>query len=183
MAMDMTLDPTTTSLTIGDDYTNTNTVKFTIKLTGDGAVWLKLQIPVGENGVLRATEDANNIKISGVSSDSKSPDSPPDGVNSSNTKEWSLGDYQNGVQVTVETNLSISISNILCRANNVDSKITIIGTTNSNETIIKDLIDHEDETDAGTAGESESNTLLHRRAQLSDQRREGKAPLGLGGHD
>ncbi len=125
MAMTLVLDNPKSSVTIGDDYSKQNTINFKITLTGNGPVWLTLQIPIGENGVLRKAEDANNIQIETPAT------KPAPGVLGANTtmKEWKLGDYGDGVQVNGTTTLSVSISNILCRASEGTSSITITGTT------------------------------------------------------
>ncbi len=123
-----------TSLTIGDDYAKTNTIEFTIKLTGNEAVWLELHIPIGEDGVLRRPEDANDITLSTFGTD------PSPGVLDSagdpNVKLWSLGDYDDGVQVHDSYEVSVKIGDILCRAGEGGSNITVIGRPASSTTAI-----------------------------------------------
>jgi|SRR5271156_1713111 hypothetical protein len=120
---DIEITPGETSLTVGDDYAKKNAITFTIKLTGDGSVFLRLQIPVGENGVLGAAEDANNIKVETpgtVPEPSVCKDDIPPA-----TKCWWLGNPDNGVKVNGSTTLSVSISNILCRAKAGESNIEV----------------------------------------------------------
>lgn len=136
-AMKIELEPLTASLTIGDDYAKKNTIEFTIKLTGNDKVWLTLQIPVGENGVLRQPEDANAIVVA-TPGNASSPLFVPDSSNT--TKEWRLGDYDTGVQVSGSTELSVKISNILCLASAQPSEITIIGKTDSSPDEIKAVL-------------------------------------------
>ncbi len=126
--MEMTINPTQASLTIGDDYEKTNTIKFTITLKGTGKVGLMLQIPVGENGVLRAAEDANNISV-GTDGKPEIPQPILAQNSPSNTKGWNLGDPKKGVDVKDSTNLAVSITNILCRASEGTSQITVTGVT------------------------------------------------------
>src|SRR5208337_1172533 len=135
MPMTLVLEPPTLPLTIGDDYAKQNTIKFTITLTGNGPVWLTLQIPIGENGVLRKAEDANNIQIA-----TPGTDPPPDVLSADAAmKEWKLGDYDKGVQVNGSTTLSVSISNILCRASDKTSQLTITGATGDEPLVTRDI--------------------------------------------
>lgn len=129
MAMTITLKPKATSLTIGDDYAKTNALEFTIELTGDEPVWLTLTMPLGAIGVLYRSEDGNDLTL-------ESPGNPhfpcvTAASDDSNVKVWSLGDRQNGVQVTGSYNISITISNVLCRANEGGSEITVVGQVGS----------------------------------------------------
>lgn len=127
MAMKIELEPKTATLTIGDKYAKENTIKFKIVLTGDGPVWLSLKIPLGKDGVLRQVEDANDIVVA-------TPGNYPSPrvLSSTDTeKKWSLGDYDDGVQVSGSNELSVSISKILCRASDKASEIAIIGETGS----------------------------------------------------
>ncbi len=129
MAMTITLKPKATSLTIGDDYVKTNALEFTIELTGDEPVWLTLTMPLGATGVLYRSEDGNDLTL-------ESPGNPhfpcvPAYSDDSNVKVWSLGDPQKGVQVTGSYNISVTISNVLCRANEGGSEITVVGQVGS----------------------------------------------------
>ena len=121
MAMKIELKPKKeeTSLTIGDQFKEKNEIEFTIKLTGDGPIWLKLQIPVGNDGVLQDREDANGIEVATPGTEPKPK--PKGYVN--DIKEWSLGNEKAGVSVkeSESTKVSVSIKNILCRASVVDS--------------------------------------------------------------
>lgn len=134
MAMNVQLVPTATSLTIGDSYTENNKIEFSIDLEGDEVVFLRLQVPIGADGVLRAPENANDITISALKIaannetlpvTSQSPEPPPDGVNSNNTKEWWLVDLQTGMEVSGKVRLSVSIGNVLCLADAGDSQIRL----------------------------------------------------------
>src|SRR5690242_18391908 len=81
-----------TSLTIGDDYAKENAIEFTVTITASGDVWLTLQIPIGEDGVLRSPEDTNTIVIA-------TPGTlPAPAVRLAETglKEWTLGDPVDG---------------------------------------------------------------------------------------
>lgn len=125
MAITITLVPTAASLTIGDDYAATNTLEFTIEVTGNEPVWLTLAMPTGETGVLRRPEDGNNLTLD-------TPGTGPspcvlEGAGDVNVKVWSLGDYTDGVQVTGSYKLSVKIRNILCRAQEGETQITVIG--------------------------------------------------------
>jgi len=125
MAMTITLVPTAASLTIGDDYAATNTLEFTIEVTGNEPVWLTLAMPTGKTGVLRRPEDGNNLTLD-------TPGAGPspcvlEGAGDVNVKVWSLGDYTDGVQVTGSYKLSVKIRNILCRAQEGETQITVIG--------------------------------------------------------
>lgn len=133
-----------TSLTIGDDYAKTNTIEFTIEITGNEAVWLRLQIPVGRDGVLRELADANDLVVKTPAiSDSqpklKTPEKPPEGVNSSNTNEWSLGDYDEGVKVIGKMEMTVAISKVLCRADPGNTAINIIWSAGSSTNSIVPL--------------------------------------------
>lgn len=129
MAVKITVEPAETSLIIGDDYRKDNKIEFKVKLEGNGTVWLRLQIPVGESGVMRWPADANDITvtISGKPAESKSPQSPPDGVDPSNTKQYLPEDKKFQVDGTME--LVVSVSNVLCRADTQDSEIRVIWST------------------------------------------------------
>lgn len=125
MAMTIALVPTAASLTIGDDYAATNTLEFRIEVTGNEPVWLTLAMPTGETGVLRRPEDGNNLTLD-------TPGAGPspcvlEGAGDVNVKVWSLGDYTDGVQVTGSYKLSVKIRNILCRAQEGETQITVIG--------------------------------------------------------
>jgi hypothetical protein len=124
MAVDkITLEPVATSLIIGDDYRKDNKIEFKIRLEGNGAVWLRLQIPVGESGVVRRPADANDITVTipGLQVESKDAEPPPQEVNPSNTKQYRTGK----VQVDGKTELVVSIGNVLCRADTRDSEIRV----------------------------------------------------------
>ncbi|MBS0169980.1 MAG: hypothetical protein JSR62_06460 [Nitrospira sp.] len=129
MAMTITLVPKAASLTIGDDYEKTNTLEFTIQLTGDEPVWLTLEMPVGDTGVLRRSEDGNDIRL-----DSTGP-APlrciPADSGTAPMKAWSLGDPDGGVPVAGSSTVSVKISHVLCRAKEGLSEITVIGTVGS----------------------------------------------------
>jgi hypothetical protein len=117
--MKIKIEPTATSLTIGDDYRDKNTIKFKIVLEGKDDVWLKLQIPLGSNGVLRQPEDANSVEIYYTAGNNpREPASviSPDEDKVEDTRKWWLGDSQDGVQVGGNAELTVSITNILCRA-------------------------------------------------------------------
>lgn len=125
MSMNIEIVSEKTSLTIGDEYAKENTIAFRIQVTGDGPVLLRLQIPVGADGVLLQDEDANNIRFS-------KPDNPDQlprqvSVASPNTKVWSFGNSSIGIAVNGSTTLSVEIHNILCRANAGESKIEVVG--------------------------------------------------------
>jgi hypothetical protein len=100
MAMTLELEPSKASLTIGNDYASENTVKFTITLNGKGPVWLTLQIPKGENGVVRNLEDATSLKV-------ETPETVPPRVeiDDATQKKWKLGDSRNGVKVDGSTKI------------------------------------------------------------------------------
>lgn len=123
MAIKIELEPKKTSLTIGDQFAKENEIEFTIKLTGDEPVWLKLQIPVGNDGVLQQREDANYIEVATPGTEPKPK--PQKYVN--DIKEWSLGNEEAGVSVKGSAKVSVSIKNILCRASVGESKLTISG--------------------------------------------------------
>jgi Galactose oxidase, central domain len=115
------LEPLKSSLTIGDDYAKENSIVFNIKLTGNGLVRLTLEIPIGENGVLRTGEDANDIQIATPGT----VPAPKVLTVSADVKQWALGDSVKGVQVNGATTMSVSISNILCRSSENKSNLTI----------------------------------------------------------
>lgn len=129
MAMTITLKPKATSLTIGDDYVKTNVLEFMIELTGDEPVWLTLKMPVGETGVLCRSEDGNAITIE--TPETVPPPCAREGDGDLHVKVWSLGDYQDGIQVTGSHRVSVRIGNILCRADEGGSDITVIGQVGS----------------------------------------------------
>jgi hypothetical protein len=120
----------TGSLTIGDDYVETNAITFNITLRGNGSVWLTMQIPVGEDGVLRQPEDMNDLVVETPTTDPKPK--LRDG-------KWLLGDYARGIQVSGSTELSVSIRNILCRASEEDSEITITAATETSQELKETL--------------------------------------------
>jgi Galactose oxidase, central domain len=126
MRLEIDPEPRRTSLTIGEEDAATNTIEFTITLTGDKPVnvKLRLQIPIGDDGVVRLVEHADNIEV-------ETPGTAPgpaarDG--DANTKELSLG-AKNGVSVNeiAPTKVKISIGNILCLASETPSQLKIIG--------------------------------------------------------
>ena len=121
MAFTIKVQPPSASLTIGDDYQKTNSIAFTISLQGDERVWLTLQIPLGESGVLREPEDANDVA---VLVDKKAM---PRG-DGNDPKEWWLVDADKGLEIapTKPTELAVSINNILCRAAAGESQLNII---------------------------------------------------------
>jgi hypothetical protein len=135
MPMTLEVNPPKATLTIGDDYAQENTIKFTIALNGNGTVWLTLRVPIGENGVLRKAEDANQVKI-------ETPGTHPDPeLKSQNAEviEWKLGDYGDGVQVNGAVKISVAIGNILCRANEGTSQLTVTCTDESQATLTQDV--------------------------------------------
>jgi hypothetical protein len=125
MTMKIEIVPEKTSLTIGDEYAKENTISFRIQVTGEGPVLLRLQIPVGADGVLFQDEDANNMRFS----EPDNPDQMPRQVSvaSPNTKAWSFGNGSAGIVVNGSLTLSVKIHNILCRANAGESKIEVTG--------------------------------------------------------
>jgi len=127
MSINVKLIPEKTTLKIGVDYANENTIEFKIELAGDEPVFLRLQIPVGENGVLYQIEDSNQISVRTI----EYLDRQPKVVNedTQDKKVWSLGDTRAGVEVNGSTTLSVSISNIFCRANVGESDIEVVGVT------------------------------------------------------
>jgi hypothetical protein len=127
MAMTITLVPEATSLTIGDDYPKTNTLKFKIELKGDGPVWLTLEIPVDEVGILHRFEDGNNITLATPGTDPAPK--PTTSTDRPQMKVWSLGDSETGIQVkgSCTITISVEISNVLCRAKAGQAQITVIG--------------------------------------------------------
>lgn len=129
MAMTITLKPKATSLTIGDDYAKTNVLEFTIELTGGEPVWLTLTMPIGETGVLYRSEDGNDLKLETPATDPAPCKREGDG--DLPVQVWSLGDTGKGVEVTGSKNISVRISNVLCRANEGGSDITVIGQVGS----------------------------------------------------
>jgi hypothetical protein len=125
MAVDkITLEPKEASLIIGDDHREDNKIEFKIRLEGKEDVFIRLQIPVGESGVLRELEDANDITvtISGLEAKSSPPEPPPGIVKSDNTKQY----RSKKVQVDGTTELDVSIGNVLCRADTTESEIRVI---------------------------------------------------------
>jgi hypothetical protein len=125
MAMTMTLKPEATSLTIGDDYSKTNTLRFKIELKGNEPVWLTLEIPVSEVGMLHRFEDGNNITLATPGTDPVP--NPTTNTDRPQMKVWSLGDYEKGIHVTDSCTISVEIGNVLCRANAGQAQITVIG--------------------------------------------------------
>src|ERR1700761_4625660 len=101
--MKVTIEPTAAALTIGDDYRDKNSIKFRIVLEGDDDVWLKLQIPIGSDGVLRQPEDANSVEVyyeAGPNAQEPANVISPDEEKVENTRKWWLGDSQDGVHVS-----------------------------------------------------------------------------------
>jgi hypothetical protein len=135
MAVSITLVPGKTSLIIGDDYRKDNKIEFTIKLESQEKIWLRLQIPIGESGVMRSPADANDITvtISGSPAESKTPEAPPPGVDSTNTKQYRP---VKPVQVDDNKELAVSVANILCRADTVDSEIRVLWSTGAAWTLV-----------------------------------------------
>jgi hypothetical protein len=121
MAFTIKVEPTNAALTIGDDYKKTNRIAFTISLQGDERVWVALQIPLGESGVLRQPEDANDVE---VLVDGR----PMPRSDRNDPKEWWLVDADNGLQIDPgkPTKLDVSVNNVLCRASAGDSKLTVL---------------------------------------------------------
>ena len=120
MAMNIDLVPTKALLTIGDDYAKANTIEFKITLSGGDSKFklLSLQIPVGENGILKKAADANNIKIAPKESGPTS---------SSDSLTWVIVKSRDGIPAG---ELSVKIENILCNAKTQgSSKLSIIGET------------------------------------------------------
>jgi Kelch motif/Galactose oxidase, central domain len=131
MVTNVELKATKASLIIGNDYAKTNKIEFSIKPSADGKVWLKLQIPVGADGVLRQSTDADDITISVEDANKNALPYSPIKDSPSDKKEWWLGDSDKGVAVGGGTELSLSIGNVLCTANEGSSKIWIIWDTDS----------------------------------------------------
>ncbi|MDF0672851.1 MAG: kelch repeat-containing protein [Nitrospira sp.] len=124
--MTIKLVPRATSLTIGDDYPKKNTIEFTIQLSGDPKFkLLVLEIPVGDEGILRRPEDANNIEffINNVPTKLTRTSLSP-------TLMWVIAKSRDGI--TADT-LTVKIQNILCNANSGSSGLTIIGKTGDND--------------------------------------------------
>ncbi len=128
MAFTIKVEPTKASLTIGDDYKKTNRIAFTISLQGDECVWMMLEIPLGESGVLRRAEDANDVE---VLVDGKAM---PRG-DGDNPKDWWLVDADNGLQTDPAnpTKLVVSINNVLCRAVAGESKLSVLVSRSSGD--------------------------------------------------
>ncbi len=144
MAMDITLEPQSAQLRIGDDYANENNIAFQIQLKGDEPVWLELQISVGKKGVLHTVPDANNIGVETP----EAPDPKPSLVRSRDPDEengvlgelvWTLGDPDGGIEVDGSAELRVAISNILCRAEAGPAQMTIIGKPDSGDEITAEL--------------------------------------------
>lgn len=161
--MKIELRPEKTSLTIGDEFTEKNEIAFTIKLTGDDAkppltlaVWLKLQIPVGNDGVLQQREDGNDIVVTTPGTEPKP--NPQGSVN--DIKEWSLGNENAGVSVQGSTDVSVSIKNILCRSSAGTSKLTI-----SVETATDPVQDHTLEITKAKPTEAPKSLILYFTAE------------------
>src|SRR5215208_6618975 len=91
MACTIKVEPNRASLTIGDDYKKSNRIAFTLSVRGDEPVWIALQIPLGESGVLRQPEDANDVEVlvDGRPMPRGDRDSP---------KDWWLVDPESGLQ-------------------------------------------------------------------------------------
>jgi hypothetical protein len=121
MAFTIKVEPAKASLTIGDDYKKTNRIAFTISLQGDECVWVTLQIPLGESGVLSRSADANDVEVLVDGKAMRRGDGD-------NPKEWWLVDPDNGLQIdpTKPTKLDVSINNVLCRAAEGESKLNVI---------------------------------------------------------
>ena len=131
MAMKIELDPMTASLTIGDDYVEENEIRFKITLKGNEPVWLYLEIPIGDKGVLRHVEDMNDLKVATPGID-PSPKIVSE-TGSMDSIKWSLGDIGEGVQLSNSTELTVSISKIRCRASEGVSELVITGVIDSGD--------------------------------------------------
>jgi len=121
MAYSIKVKPTTAALTIGDDYKKTNRIAFTISLEGDECVWITLKVPIGESGVLGGAEDGNDVEVlvGGM---------PMPRAAGSNPKEWWLADADKGLQLdpAKPANLDVSINNVLCRAAEGKSNVSVL---------------------------------------------------------
>jgi hypothetical protein len=121
MAFTIQVAPTTAALTIGDDYKKTNRIVFSVSLQGDETVWITLEIPLGESGVLSGAEDANDVEV-------LVGGKPMPRGEGKNPKDWWLADADKGLQINLATatKLDVSINNVLCRASEGQSKVTVL---------------------------------------------------------
>ena len=126
--MKIEIEPIATALTIGDDYRDKNTITFKIVLEGNDDVWLKLQVPISSTGVLRQPEDANGVEVYytvGKNAPKTATVISPDEDKVENTRKWWLGDSQDGVRVSGNAELTVSITKILCRADAGRSEVAV----------------------------------------------------------
>ena len=138
MPMHMKLEPETASLTVGEGYQKENSIEFNVMLTGKGAVWLTMELPVSPNGVLRQIEDANEIAFP-PSPRNAHPLPDPLPSDAEDLQTWSLGDYDKGINVNGKALVPVSIGKILCLASEGKRKLVVTAVTEDNFVLKQEL--------------------------------------------
>jgi hypothetical protein len=120
MAMKIEVQHSNPVLTIGDDYAETNTIEFTITFTGNGTVWPRLTIPIGDTGVVYELPQAQRLSI-------ETDPKPVQDQEAATQKSWTLGHASKGIKVDGSKSLRVKISKIRCVASVGDSTLMVDG--------------------------------------------------------
>jgi hypothetical protein len=127
MALNWRLTGGPLSLTIGDEAKIKNRLEFTVTIdkqpTTDRA-FLKLRLPVGEDGVLKSLPDANDIEVSATLS---GEEKRGERIEHEDKLNYSVGlwDYKKGLPLQKEIVLEVKVTNILCNASMTKASIEV----------------------------------------------------------
>ena len=113
------------TIIVGDQAQSRNRIPFRIRIRNDGPVWLKMEIPVGESGLVRDQADAREIRARVSYPGMHSSHEDFRGEESDGCRSGWLGDGVDGIGVGGELEIAVDIENIKCNAEVGQAEISV----------------------------------------------------------